>query len=92
MPEQTVAVRSLEEIDKELEALHLESDLALKNKSKQALAKVKKIIAEFGFTADQVFSEVKARAQTAAKFKNPETSETWFGRGHPPKWIKGKDI
>ena len=91
MSEQTTAVRSLEEIDKALEALRQERDSVLRNESKQALAQVKQIVVKFGFTADQVFSETKARAQAAAKFRNPETDETWSGRGHPPKWIKDKD-
>ena len=91
MSEPTTSVRSLEEIDKALEALQQERDQALKVESKQALAQVKQIIAKFGFTADQLFVETKIRAQAAAKFKNLETGETWSGRGREPKWIKGKD-
>ena len=91
MSEPTTSVRSLEEIDKALEALQQERDQALKIESKQALAQVKQIIAKFGFTADQLFVDTKIRAQAAAKFRNPETGETWSGRGREPKWIKGKD-
>jgi len=91
MSEPTTSVRSLEEIDKALEALQQERDQALKVESKQALAQVKQIIAKFGFTADQLFGETKIRAQAAAKFKNLETGETWSGRGREPRWIKGKD-
>ncbi len=91
MSEPTTAVRSLEEIDKALEALQQERDQALKVESKQALAQVKQIIAKFGFTADQLFVETKIRAQAAAKFKNLETGETWSGRGREPNWIKGKN-
>ena len=91
MSEPTTSVRSLEEIDKALEALQQERDQALKVESKQALAQVKQIIAKFGFTADQLFVETKIRAQAAAKFKNLETGETWSGRGREPKWIKGKN-
>ena len=92
MSEPTTSVRSLEEIDKALEALQQERDQALKVESKQALAQVKQIIAKFGFTADQLFVETKIRAQAASKFRNPETGETWSGRGREPKWIKGKDV
>lgn len=91
MSEPTTSVRSLEEIDKALEALQQERDQALKIESKQALAQVKQIIAKFGFTADQLFVETKIRAQATAKFKNLETGETWSGRGREPKWIKGKN-
>jgi|GEM_PF-4389885 len=27
------------------------------------------------------------KQQAPAKFKNPNTSETWSGRGTPPKWM-----
>ena len=37
----------------------------------------------------------KARRRTggtvAAKFRNPETGDTWSGRGREPAWIKGKN-
>ena len=37
----------------------------------------------------------KARRRTggtvAAKFRNPETGQTWSGRGREPTWIKGKN-
>lgn len=91
MSEQITAIRSLEEIDKEMEALRQERDSILKNESRQALAQVKQIIAKYGFTAEQIFSETKARAQAPAKYKNPETSQTWSGRGREPSWIKDKD-
>lgn len=92
MSEQSTAVRSLEEIDKELDALQQERALAIKNAAKHALAQVKQIIAKYGFTADQVFSETKTRAQAAPRYRNPETGQTWSGRGREPKWIKGKDV
>ena len=92
MSDQATAVRSLQEIDEALNALQRERALAVKNEARQALAQVRQIIAKFGFTADQVFSETKVRAQAAAKFLNPETGETWSGRGREPKWIKGKDV
>src|SRR4051812_6889160 len=30
-------------------------------------------------------------AKVAAKFRNPETGETWSGRGREPKWLRGKN-
>ncbi len=91
MSEPTMTGRSPEEIDKEIVALQKEKALVLKNESKQALAQVKQIIDKFGFTAEQVFSETKARAQAAAKYRNPETGKTWSGRGREPKWFNNKE-
>lgn len=91
MSEPTTAGRSLEEIDKEIVALQQEKALVFKNESKQALAEVKQTIAKFKFTDKQVFSETKARAQAADKYRDPETGKTWSGRGREPKWIKDKN-
>ena len=91
MSEQTTAVRSLDEIDRALVALQQERELVLKNESKQALAQVKQIIAKFGFTAEQLFSETKIRTQAAAKYKDPETDKTWSGRGREPKWFNSEE-
>ena len=29
--------------------------------------------------------------KVAAKYRNPETGDTWTGRGREPSWIKGKN-
>jgi len=29
--------------------------------------------------------------ESAPKYRNPETGETWTGRGKPPLWIRDKD-
>ena len=33
----------------------------------------------------------RTSSTVAAKFRNPETGQTWSGRGREPVWIKGKD-
>jgi DNA-binding protein H-NS len=33
----------------------------------------------------------KAKGTVEAQFKNPETGETWSGRGRAPRWLAGKD-
>ena len=33
----------------------------------------------------------KAKGTVAAQFKNPESGETWTGRGRAPRWLDGKD-
>ncbi len=63
---------------------------ARKTASKSALATVHELIAEFGFTAQQVFPW-KPATKAAAKYRDPLSGATWSGRGKPPKWIVGKD-
>ncbi len=63
----------------------------------EAIANVRTIVAEFGLTVADIFSSgrggVRANAgvKVAAKYRNPETGQTWTGRGKPPVWIAGKD-
>jgi DNA-binding protein H-NS len=62
-----------------------------------ALTQIRAIIAEYGFTADQVFGRAKGakaksdRAPVAAKYRHPVTGSTWSGRGKAPRWIAGQD-
>ena len=81
---------------KELMADKAQLEMALANARKQesrdGLLKVQKLIAEFGFTAQQVFPwrpEVKNKA--VAKYLDAKSGATWTGRGKPPAWIKGKN-
>ena len=46
-------------------------------------------------SSPQPATETKPRRgkgeKVAAKYRNPETGDTWTGRGREPGWIKGKD-
>ena len=57
----------------------------------QALEQIHALIAEFGFTAQQVIPLPKAKKHVAAKYHDPNTGASWSGRGKPPQWIAGKD-
>lgn len=61
-----------------------------------ALARVRAVVAEYGFTAQQVFpwtpEPAKREKQKAEiKFRNPATGAGWSGRGREPTWLAGKD-
>ncbi|MCB1989790.1 MAG: H-NS histone family protein [Burkholderiaceae bacterium] len=64
---------------------------AQKEESAQALATVRQLVTEFGFTAQQVFPWKPVPQKVAAKYRDPDTGATWSGRGKPPQWIAGKD-
>ncbi|WP_353235765.1 H-NS histone family protein [Diaphorobacter ruginosibacter] len=64
---------------------------ARKIEAKAALANIHALIAEFGFTAQQVFPWKPAAAKAPAKYRDPVSGSTWSGRGKPPKWIADKD-
>ncbi|MFM0047343.1 H-NS histone family protein [Paraburkholderia sediminicola] len=58
-----------------------------------ALEDVRKIVTAFGFSPEEIFGKRRKGAgqATAAKYRNPETGDTWSGRGRPPQWMKGND-
>lgn len=64
---------------------------AQKEESAQALATVRQLVTEFGFTAQQVFPWKPVPKKVAAKYRDPDTGATWSGRGKPPQWIAGKN-
>ena len=61
-----------------------------------AIKKIKDLMQLHGVTVDDLGSgsrakPTKAKGSVAAQFKNPETGETWTGRGRAPRWLDGKD-
>ena len=62
-----------------------------KAEAKQALETIHTLIAEFGFTAQQVFPWKPAVKSVDAKYRDPLTGASWSGRGRAPKWIEGKN-
>lgn len=56
-----------------------------------ALAAIRAQIAEFGFTAQEVFPWQEPKKKAPAKYYDAQTGATWSGKGKPPRWIQGKD-
>lgn len=61
----------------------------------QAIAKVRALMSEYGLTLADLGPGRPAAAprkagggSVAAKFRHPQTGETWSGRGLQPKWLK----
>ena len=72
-------------------ALDQQIAIARKAEAKQALDAVHTLIADFGFTAQQVFPWKPAAKNVEAKSRAPKAGASWTGRGRAPKWIEGKD-
>jgi DNA-binding protein H-NS len=62
-----------------------------------AIAKVKSLMAEYGLTAADIAGKPAAAPRNsggttgrkvAPKYRNPQTGETWSGRGLQPNWLK----
>lgn len=55
----------------------------------QAIAEIRARIKEYDITAEELgFAPLTAKSVAApAKYRNPETGETWSGRGRAPHWL-----
>ena len=72
------------------------AEAARKDELSGAIQKIKELMQLHGITVDDLSSTrvakaTKAKGTVAAQFKNPETGETWTGRGRAPRWLDGKD-
>lgn len=74
-------------------ALEAQIEAARKSELSDAVKKVRSLIEEFGLTEADVFKKTtqKTGKTVEPKYQNEQTSETWTGRGKPPKWIADKD-
>lgn len=72
------------------------AEAARKDEINGAIRKIKELMQLHGITVDDLAvgsraKPAKAKGLVPAQFKNPETGETWTGRGRAPRWLDGKD-
>lgn len=72
------------------------AEAARKDEINDAIKTIKDLMQLRGVTVDDLAAgsrakPAKAKGTVAAQFKNPETGETWTGRGRAPRWLVGKD-
>jgi len=84
---------SYKELLAQREALEAQIEAARKQEVSNVVAKIRSLVADYGLTAEDIFTAKRSYKITAgeAKFRDPATGKTWTGRGKPPDWIKGKD-
>lgn len=82
---------TLRELLAEKVKLEQEIHRAHQEASTVALATVRELVQEFGFTSQQVFPLKPLKKKPEARYLNEKTGATWSGRGKPPAWIAGKD-
>lgn len=80
---------NLKDLEAQIAALQSQRDGLLKEQKAGAIAQVRETIAQFGLTADDLFSSKRkdSGAKVAPKYRDPATGATWTGRGKAPAWI-----
>jgi DNA-binding protein H-NS len=72
------------------------AEAARKDEINGAIKTIKDLMQLHGVTVEDLAAggrakPAKAKGSVPAQFKNPETGETWTGRGRAPRWLDGKD-
>lgn len=82
------------ELKAQMAALEEQAAMARAAEFDEVLADIRLKVAEYGFTARDIFGRARrARAASVggvvpAKYRDPKTGVTWSGRGRAPRWIK----
>ena len=84
---------SLQELLAQKEALEQQIAQIKKAERADALQNARSLIDTFDLTVDELFGKQKSSGKAVAvKYRNPETGETWTGRGRAPRWLEGKNL
>jgi DNA-binding protein H-NS len=87
-------VASLQELLAQKAALEKQIIETQRQERADAIARVRALMAEYGLSAADIAGKAAPAARNstgrkvAPKYRNPETGETWSGRGLQPKWLK----
>lgn len=88
-------MKTYQAVKAEIAKLEARAETLRKTELKSVIAQVRKTIAEYGLTAADL-GLGRAAAKPAgrkpatagmAKYRDPQSGQTWTGRGRPPTWI-----
>lgn len=83
------------DLQSQIEKLQKQADQAREKELQTVVAQIRGIMSEYGIQPSDLGITSRRKRKTgstvAPKYANPQTGETWTGRGRAPKWIDGKD-
>jgi DNA-binding protein H-NS len=85
---------SLKEIQAQIEQLQQQAAAQRENELSGAVQQIRDLMQEYGITVDDLQPRGKkgaAKKTGTAQFRNPQTGDTWSGRGRMPNWLHGQD-
>src|SRR6201996_4237985 len=81
-----------EKLEKQIEEAKEREYAEVLNEIKQKMADYGITLAELGGGRGAKHAKVaRARTGVAPKYRDPDSGNTWSGRGKPPRWIAGQD-
>ena len=88
----------VKELDRERKAAEKALATLADREKKAALEAAEKVAKEHGFSLADLTGDAPKRKRRASsgssgepKFRNPDTGQTWTGKGRPPAWISEAD-
>ena len=85
---------SLKEIQAQIEQLQQQAAAQREQELAGAIQQIRDLMQEYGITVDDLQPGRKkgaAKKSGTVQFRNPETGDTWSGRGRMPNWLAGQD-
>jgi DNA-binding protein H-NS len=89
---------TLQELVAQRDALDQQITRTRQQELESVISQVRSLITEYGLRRQDIFAadsfepkSSKRRAKVAAKYRDPNSGQTWTGRGRSPKWLEGKD-
>ncbi len=81
------AMATYKELAEQKAKIEAEMESMLQQEKETAIAGIRQQVADLGITPDEIFGKPKkAKAPAVVKYLNPETGQTWSGRGKAPAW------
>ena len=86
---------SFKDLQSQIEKLTKQAEQAREKEVSAVVNQIRSLMAEYGIQPSDlgISARRKRRSGPVAqpKYQNPQTGDTWTGRGRAPKWIEGKD-
>jgi DNA-binding protein H-NS len=83
------------ELLSQIEQLKVEAEDARQAEISAGIAEIKQRMAELGITVDDLsgakrmnYRRRSVATPSAVKYRNPETGQTWSGKGRTPGWVR----
>lgn len=89
-------MKSYKELQAEIQELQARAEKMREAEVQKAIEEIREKMAEYGISVEDLGGARRGRKSASAgtvkpKYRNPETGDTWTGRGKPPRWIAGKE-
>jgi DNA-binding protein H-NS len=86
---------TLDELLQQQEILQQKIDAARKHERRSKIKDLQALLEKYALTPEDVFPTLKPKTDVKkklpAKYRDPETSNTWSGAGRAPSWIKDRN-